>query len=226
MAAPSAGLFQWLKASAAAHWRAYTEHEFVRQIAEGSLPAASFRHYLGQDYLFLIHFARAYALAAYKADNLADMRAAARAFSAIVDHEMTLHVDYCAGWGLTEADMEALPEASATMAYTRYVLETGVKGDILDLYVALAPCVIGYGEIGRRLIDDAETRVDGNPYYPWIEMYGGADYQTVTGEAIAQLDRLADGRVGERRLPALAKIFGEATRLETRFWEMALTLAD
>ena len=132
-------------------WQAYVAHPFVAQLSAGTLPEACFRHYLGQDYLFLIQFARAHALAAYKADALADIRAAAAGMSAIIDTEIGLHVDYCAGWGLDQDDMQALPEASATIAYSRYVLEKGLQGDLLDLYVALAPCVIGYGEIGARL---------------------------------------------------------------------------
>ena len=106
---------------------------------------------LGQDYLFLIHFARAYALAAYKSETLADIRQATAGLSAIIDLEMGLHVEFCASWGLTEADMEALPEADETMAYTRFVLEKGNAGDLLDLHVALAPCIIGYAEIGSVL---------------------------------------------------------------------------
>jgi thiaminase (transcriptional activator TenA) len=43
-------------------------------LADGSLPKAAFRHYLIQDYLFLIEFARAYALSVYKSPKLADMR--------------------------------------------------------------------------------------------------------------------------------------------------------
>lgn len=57
-------------------WRAYIEHDFVHQLGNATLPEASFRHYLKQDYLFLIHFARAYALAAYKSPTLADLRQA------------------------------------------------------------------------------------------------------------------------------------------------------
>ena len=37
----------------------------------GELPETSFRRYLAQDYLFLIHFARAYGLAAFKGETLA-----------------------------------------------------------------------------------------------------------------------------------------------------------
>ena len=57
-------IFDRLKASAAVEWRAYVDHAFVRQLGAGSLPEPAFRAYLVQDYLFLIQFARAYALAA------------------------------------------------------------------------------------------------------------------------------------------------------------------
>jgi thiaminase/transcriptional activator TenA len=65
-----------LRAANVSDWAAYTQHAFVRGLADGSLPEPAFRHYLVQDYLFLIHFARAYALAGYKAETLADIRMA------------------------------------------------------------------------------------------------------------------------------------------------------
>ncbi len=218
-------LFDRLKAACQDDWRAYTGHEFVRQLAAGTLAEASFRHYLGQDYLFLIHFARAYALAAYKTADLAEMRAAVASVDGILNTEMALHIEYCKGWGLDEAAMAALPEAKATMAYTRFVLESGMAGDSLDLYVALAPCVIGYGEIGAGLAADPATEISGNPYTSWIEMYAGVEYQEVAAGAIAQLDRLADQRLTPARFDALARTFRQATQLEADFWQMGLVLA-
>lgn len=214
-------LFPRLRAESPS-WQTYVAHPFVDGIRVGSLPEKAFRHYLGQDYLFLVHFARAYALAAYKADTLADIRDAAAGMSAIVDTEMALHVEYCAGWGLSEAEMEALPEASATMAYTRYVLEKGHQGDLLDLYVALAPCIIGYGEVGARLASDPDTRRDGNPYVLWIDMYAGDEYQSVARAHGEALDRLWARRAGRERTEELSRTFEEASRLETDFWQMGL----
>ena len=218
-------IFERLKESCRDEWQAFVEHEFVRQLALGTLPEVNFRHYLVQDYLFLIHFSRAYALAAYKADTLEDMRPAAANLSATVTTEMKLHLDYCRGWGLTAADVEAAPEANATLAYTRYVLERGMAGDILDLYTALSPCVLGYAEIGRRLLDDPETRLEGNPYRRWIEEYGGDDFQRLARESSDYLDQLARHRLTESRYPYIAETFTQATRLETQFWQMGLTLA-
>ena len=98
--------FERLKTAASAEWRAYTEHPFTNGLADGSLAEAAFRHYLVQDYLFLIEFERAYALSVYKSPKLADMREAAAGLSAILDVEMNVHVKLCAGWGLSPSDLD------------------------------------------------------------------------------------------------------------------------
>lgn len=219
------GVYARLRDAAGGDWDHYIRHDFVTGIRDGSLPEAAFRHYLIQDYLFLIHFARAYALAAYKSRTLEDIRAAAAVMSGIVETEMGLHVSYCADWGLTEDEMAAAPEATQTMAYTRYVLEAGHAGDLLDLYVALAPCVVGYGEIGAWLAADPDTVMQGNPYASWIEMYAGDEYRDVARGAVDQLERLAGDRVTPGREVELVRTFSEATRLEIGFWQMGLDAA-
>src|SRR5436309_14429997 len=155
--------FERLKTAAAPEWRAYTEHPFTNALADGSLTEAAFRHYLVQDYLFLIEFARAYALSVYKSPKLADMREAAAGLSAILDIEMNLHVKLCAGWGLSPSDLEQTPPAVEMLAYTRYVLDAGMRGDLLALKVALAPCVIGYAEIATRLASRPDAHAATNP---------------------------------------------------------------
>ena len=212
--------FERLKSAASAEWRAYTEHPFTNGLADGSLPEGAFRHYLVQDYLFLIEFARAYALSAYKAFRLADMREAAAGLSAILDVEMNLHVKLSASWGLAPSDLEQAPPAVEMLAYTRYVLETGMRGDLLALQVALAPCVIGYAEIATRLAARAEALAATNPYRVWIAEYAGVSYQKVAARAQAQLERLANLYATPAREVELVAIFKEATRLEVEFWEM------
>jgi len=212
--------FERLKTAASAEWRAYTGHRFTDAMADGSLPEAAFRHYLVQDYLFLIEFARAYALAVYKSPQLADMREAASGLSAILDVEMDLHVKLCAGWGLSPGDLAQAPPAAEMLAYTRYVLDAGMRGDLLSLKVALAPCVIGYAEIAARLAARPGACAPTNPYRAWIEEYAGAPYQEVAAKASAHLDRLADRYATPAREAELVAIFKEATRLETDFWDM------
>src|SRR6187401_1746648 len=108
--------FEQLKTTASAEWRAYTEHPFTEGLADSSLAEAAFRHYLVQDYLFLIEFARAYALSVYKSPRLADMREAAAGLSAILDVEMNLHVKLSAVWGLAPDDLEQASPAVEMLA--------------------------------------------------------------------------------------------------------------
>ena len=225
VSASEAGFFASLRDAAADDWRRYVTHPFVQGLGDGSLPEAAFRHYLVQDYLFLIQFARAYGLAAYKADTLAEIRAASDGLKALVEVEMDLHRTYCADWGLDEAALEAAEADGANLAYTAYVLERGLAGDLLDLRVALAPCVIGYGEIGARLAADPATRTDGNPYASWIEMYAGFEYQAFMKAEVEALDALAGRRGGSARFDSLAATFRTATRLEAAFWQAGLDAA-
>ena len=218
-------LFQRLVAAAGGTWQAYTRHDFVLQLARGDLKEAAFRHYLVQDYRFLLHFARAWGLAVYKSDNLAEMRRAHSLVAATLDVEIGLHIDYCRGWGLSEADIAAEPEALETIAYTRFVLDRGLTGDRLDLEVALAPCIVGYAEIAAERMADPATRQDGNPYREWLAMYAGAEYQALAQGAAAALDDAFARRGGEGRFPALAATFATATRLEADFWRMGLAAA-
>ncbi|WP_048306202.1 thiaminase II [Halomonas sp. PR-M31] len=205
-------------------WRTYVEHDFVSQLGAGTLEPNAFRHYLQQDYLFLIHFARAYALAVYKSRNMKELRHGFEGLKTILDVELDLHIDYCREWGICEEQLTALPEAKATLAYTRYVLDTGNRGDLLDMHVALAPCLVGYGEIANWLNAQAFTRRDDNPYSAWIAMYESAEFQQAMQDEIAWLDaRLAD--VTTARFEELARIFRDATRLEIDFWQMGLDRA-
>jgi thiaminase/transcriptional activator TenA len=196
--------FDRLRADAAGHWSRYIRHSFVLALGDGSLPGEKFRNFLVQDYLFLIQYARAYVLLAYKLDEPADMRAALAIANALLTGEMPLHVRYCAGWGLDEAQMQAAPAA----------LEAG---DALDLMVALAPCIAGYAEIGAML--NAGLR-PGNPYADWIMTYAGPEYSRSVAEAMAMLERLAVSRGGAARYGMLLDRFVQATECEAAFWEI------
>ncbi len=216
--------FPLWRAAAGAEWPAYTGHAFVAGLKDGTLPRAAFLHYLVQDYLFLLHFSRAWALAVTKAETVAEMRICAATVHALIDDEMALHIRSCAEAGIDLAALEAAEERPETIAYTRYVLDAGHAGDLLDLLAALAPCVLGYGEIGARLGAEAGA----TSYRDWIDTYAGAEYQAVCVTVGELIDGAAVRRLGadpERspRWPALCHRFRTATRLETGFWAMGLS---
>ncbi|SFT90593.1 thiaminase II [Sedimentitalea nanhaiensis] len=205
-------------------WRDYTHHAFVEGLRDGTLPSAAFLHYLIQDYVFLVHFARAWSLAVVKAETLDEMKVCAGTVDALVNHEMTLHVKTCAAVGIDEATLFTATEEFENLAYTRYVMDSGLQGDFLDLMAALAPCCFGYGEIGQRL---AGCAAPDTPYHGWINTYADDDYQTVMAAVGQMIDhaiarRLGDDPVQSVRWPHLQQRFTTATRLEVAFWGMGL----
>lgn len=211
------------RAAAADPWAQFMGHDFVEGLRTGTLPRASFLHYLVQDYVFLIHFSRAWALAIAKAETLEEMKIAAGTVNALVNEEMQLHVKTCAAVGISEDQLFNAIEERENMAYTRYVLEAGYSGDFLDLMAALAPCVMGYGEIGARLAAGKTS----DDYAEWIGTYGSDDYQAMCRDVGAMIDAALVRRVGadfaaSPRWATLCHKFKSATRLEVGFWDMGL----
>lgn len=223
--APDYGVsFARWRAGATPAWQAYTCHAFVAGLGDGSLPRAAFLHYLVQDYVFLVHFARAWALGVVKSETLDEMKICAGTVDALVNREMSLHVSTCAAAGISEQELFEAAEALENLAYTRYVIDAGLSGDFLDLMATLAPCVFGYGEIGARL---AQTAQADTPYGDWIATYAGDDYQDVCRSVGAMIDAAVTRRLGAdpanaARWPHLQKRFTKATELEVSFWVMGL----
>ncbi len=215
------GLYRRLTSACATHWQAYAWHPFVQRLSDGSLPLAAFQRYLIQDYLFLIHFARAKALAVFKAESIQAMQDKAAAIQAILA-ETSMHLRYCESWGIPQAEVLATPESAETVSYTRYVIDRGLAGDILDLEVALAPCTVGYAEVALRILADPRRKAVDNPYQSWIDTYVDPAYQAMASAAAARIDALGVSHGGEARFATLSATFAEAARLEARFWQQGL----
>ena len=219
--------YQDLISACQTEWQAYTEHDFVTQLAAGTLDQRCFLHYLKQDFLFLKQYVRAYALAIYKAQTLQDMRQASPTVQVLLDHEIAHHIEYCAGWGMTEQDMEAETEDFGTVAYTRYVLDAGMSGDLVDLYAALAPCSIGYAVIGKNLAASSDTVLEGNPFTSWLQLYGGDEFQDGANQSAEYFNGLLhDISIDSARGQRLVEVFRTATRMEIAFWQQGLNVSQ
>ena len=94
------------------------------------------------------------------------------------------HKAFCARWGIGERELEETPESTATTAYGAYMMDIGFQGDTAKLSMALAACLLGYGEVGLWLIYESKRPCSWvamdeslNPYVPWIMEYSGEKYQ-------------------------------------------------
>ena len=220
-------VFAGWRAASADQWQQYLHHEFVNGLGDGSLDERAFVQYLIQDYIFLLHYSRAWSMAVVKSETVESMRIAAATVDALINEETRLHVGVCAEHGITERDLARAEEARENLSYTRYVMDTALSGDLLDLLAALAPCVFGYGEIGLRLDHCTDTTP---AYRAWIDTYRDEAYQSVCHGVAGLIESVAASRLGDQplhhpRWPGLCERFRMATALEVDFWGMGLRLA-
>ena len=216
-----------LQDGASESWENYVEHAFIRMLGDGTLRLSAFQKYLRQDYIFLAHFSRAWALAVVKSETLDEMRITAATVDRIVNDEIRNHVAMCSLYGLNESDLLASHEAVVNLAYSRFVMDTGVQGDLLDLLATLAPCVFGYGEIGLELAMRLKGVRSNHPYRDWIEGFAGDEYQQICRTIarlleIAARHRLGDDPLASYRWRLVQERFDVASRLEADFWNMCL----
>ena len=203
-------------------WDDYIQHDFVKQLAAGTLAADSFRHYLVQDYLYLIHYTRVMALSVYKSDTLAQMRVGQAGINAMLDMEIGMYLDFCRQWNIPLDEVESAAESAVTIAYSRYILDAAMSGSLAELYAAIAPCLMGYGEIGKRIKDNGF--ITDNPYQPWIDVFSSDEFQAITAQNEAQINTLlADASPAQA--DKFQRLFNTAARMEVSFWQQALDLS-
>ncbi|KZT18824.1 hypothetical protein NEOLEDRAFT_1079281 [Neolentinus lepideus HHB14362 ss-1] len=210
-------------------WKAYVEHDFVRQLGEGTLPRECFIHFIKQDYHYLKYYGRAYALLGAKSPSFPAIHASAQTMLNVVT-EVKTHASFCAQWGVSRKELEITPESPATTAYGAFIMDTGLQGDRSKLVMALAACLLGYGEVGLWLRKEASkpnswVKWEGNPYLKWMEDYSGEHYQNAvrTGLEAIEMEAVADPP-SRARFNEWVRIWGRCTTLEKGFWDMAMGL--
>lgn len=190
--------------------RATLDHPFVRGIGDGTLPIASFREYVAQDAFFLESFARAYALALAHSPDLAGMKDFADLVAGVLE-ELELHDAYAARWGVDLAD--GIEPASATLAYTDFLLATAALRSVGETCAAMTPCMRLYAFLGRSLARDGYD--EDNPYAEWVKTYSDAGFEALAAKLEALLDRYAADE------PAAHAAYRRAMELELTFFEAA-----
>jgi thiaminase/transcriptional activator TenA len=209
-----------LRSAADAVWQAQHDHPFVRAIGDGSVDMAQFRFWVKQDYLFLIDYARLFAVAVSRAPDLEAMTVFARLCHETLATEMALHRAYAAEFGIGEAELESETKAPTTQAYTDFLLRTAALGDYAELIAALLPCMWGFSEVGQRL---KQRGLPGQPQCAaWVEMYASTEFADLAGWCREMMDRAAEG-LPERLLQRCEAAFLTSSRHELAFWEMART---
>jgi thiaminase (transcriptional activator TenA) len=201
-------------------WRAQHEHPFVRGISDGTLDIERFKHWVRQDYLYLIDYCRLLGLASARAPDLDTLTRFAAMLQATAHTEMDLHRAYAREFGIEPSELEQELMAPTTRAYTDFLLRVAAIGDYAELVAALLPCLWGFSDIGRAL--DAAGAPDEPRYAKWIAMYADSDFAVLAEWCRDLLDRLANG-CDENGRHRIEDAFLTSSRYELAFWQMAWT---
>ncbi len=194
-------------------WTAQHVHPFVRGIGTGSLDPHKFRHYVRQDYLFLVDYARLLALGCARAPGLDEMTHFARLTGAVLESELELHRSYASEWGISTAELEAEQPTATTRAYTDFLLRTASLGDYGELLAVLLPCMWGYNELACRLAE--RGRPANELYARWIDEYAGIEFGELTTRCKSLTDRAAHTADRHR----MTRAFLASSRYELAFWD-------
>ena len=207
-----------LKAAVADVWEAQHEHPFIRGIGDGNLDIARFRHWVRQDYRFLIEYARMLATASARAPDLETMTKLAQLTNETLNVEMSMHRSYAAEFGIREEELEREEMSPTCRAYTDFLVRTAATGSFPEVVGALLPCMWGFSEVGQRLAGG--DRPADPRYAAWIDMYASAEFAELAAWCRGLLDRIAEG-LPENELARIEETFVTSSRYEYLFWEMA-----
>lgn len=209
-----------LIAAAGDIWAGFDEHPFVRGIADGSLDKEKFKYYMIQDYLYLIDYARVFALGTVKAADSRTMKLCAGYVKQILDGEMDIHKGYMARLGISLDEAERTPVALDNLSYTSYMLRVAYDGGAAEVMAAILSCAVSYEVIGRHIVENNPRSAEHEFYGEWIKGYSAPEY----AEANRVLEDLTEDLIADcsnEQFERLKDIFINCSRYEGSFWDMA-----
>jgi thiaminase/transcriptional activator TenA len=184
-------------------------HPFVRGLADGTLEPEAFRQYVAQDAFFLNTFARAYAVAAARSQDMETLISLCELLNGVLQ-ELRLHAGYVQE---LKIELARVQPYWAVEAYTNFLLATAWHREPGETIAAMTPCMQLYGYLGAEL---AKTVTPGNPYQPWITTYSGCDFQALVTRLESLLDSIAEDT------PAVRDAYAYAMRCELNFFAAML----
>lgn len=191
-------------------------HPFLKQLQDGSLPEAAFRHYVCQDALYLRAFGRGLALLAARApDGEGFMTLSAHARNTLVV-EGLLHEAFLNGWKIQKETLSSR-ESPTCLLYTGYLLRQAQWASWPEALASYLPCYWIYLKVGLAL---AEGGSPSALYQRWIDTYAGEAFAEVVGEMRALVDAAGAVATGEEQA-TMRQAFLVASRCEWMFWDSA-----
>ncbi|MCL2481229.1 MAG: thiaminase II [Spirochaetaceae bacterium] len=209
-----------LKAKASKVWEDGYNHPFVQELGKGTLDREKFKFYLLQDYLYLLQYAKVFAIGAVKSDTEELMTNFSTVQYYILANEMNVHRKYMAGFGITQEEMLSVKPSLYNSAYTSNMIAVGQKGSLAELIAVVFPCAWTYADYAKRLKEQYADKLDSNFYRTWIENYSSAHFSEASEWFYDALDNLV-ANMSEPQRKKIEEIFISSVEFEYLFWDMA-----
>ena len=209
-----------LKAKASKVWEEGYNHLFVQELGKGTLDKEKFKFYLLQDYLYLLQYAKVFAIAIVKSDTEELMKKFSKSQYLILAKEMEVHRGYMAGFGVTREEMISVKPSLYNSAYTANMIAFGQTGGIAEVLAAVFPCAWTYADYAKRLKEQYAGCLEGNFYKTWIENYAGNDFLDSFEWFYEALDNLVSNMTDKQR-EKITEIFISSVEFEYLFWDMS-----
>ncbi len=165
-------------------------HGFVRGIAGGTLPLASFKSYVAQDAYFLEAFARAYAFCLANSTERQDLHDFAELIAGVLE-ELKLHKSYAERW---QVDLTGVTPVPATQAYVGFLLSNARRGHLGETIAAMTPCMRLYAWLGQSLAAGTVAPL----YDEWVKTYADPGFEALALRLENLLDHHANDGEGVR----------------------------
>lgn len=201
-------------------WDGYSRHPFVRGIAEGTLAPEKFRYYIIQDYIYLLDYAKVFAIGVGKAKSPEMMKLFSGYVQQITEGEMDIHRGYLGKLGITEKELSTAKASLDNLSYTSYMMRVAYEEGEAEILAAILACAYSYEVIAKRIVDEFPHSVEHPVYGEWIKGYSCDEYSEENRNLLYFLENIVEG-YSEKQLKHLQDIFTVCSRYEAAFWDMA-----
>ena len=203
-----------LRAVVQPQWTAMLAHPFLREVADGTLPAGRFETWLRQDYLFVredIGF-----IGCLLARAPLHLRRMLGDFIAALHGELDLFASMAKELGVS---LESIEPAPVCHAYNMFLLATGHTCSFAESFTVLYGAEKAYGESWSQV---KKLQTQPSPYQRFIDHWGSDAFAAWVQQLAQALDTLA-ADCGTAERARMEDLFRLTARYEYLFWEMART---
>ncbi|GMM28509.1 bifunctional hydroxymethylpyrimidine kinase/phosphomethylpyrimidine kinase [Martiniozyma asiatica (nom. inval.)] len=208
------------------HWQAYVNHPFMFKVRDMSLPLENFKHFIQQDYIYLINYSHIISylstFSVTKEDFKGDLN---KIFALHEEIDKSRDIIF-----LLKGDLKIDFEPNQTnKEYMQKLLDVATKtGDALDIATAITPCFHGYfiaAHNANNLVkkyyeaDEFTTEL----YSKWIDGNLSNIYMEACKSAEIEFNNLIQKYCkSQQKLDRVIQIFETFTKLEVQFWDKCI----